>query len=47
LGWQFLDSKENSENANMLFYDMQRNTLLIWQNFIIAKGGCYKPTTLS
>jgi hypothetical protein len=25
---------------------MQPNALLIWQNFIIVKSGCYKPTPL-
>jgi hypothetical protein len=25
---------------------MQPNALLTWQNFIIAKSGCYKPTLL-
>jgi hypothetical protein len=35
-----------SENANMLRHDMQPNALLIWQNFIIIKSECYKPTPL-
>jgi hypothetical protein len=30
-----------SENANMLCHDMQPNVLLIWQNFINVKSGCY------
>jgi hypothetical protein len=46
LGKEFLDSKGNSENANMLCHDMHRNALQIWQHFIIAKSGCYKPTPL-
>jgi hypothetical protein len=41
LGREFLDSKGNSVKANMLCHDMQPNALLIWQNFIIAKSGCY------
>jgi hypothetical protein len=32
------------ENANMLCHDMQPNALQIWQSFITAKSGCYKPT---
>jgi hypothetical protein len=42
LGTEFLDSKGISENANMLCHVMQPNALLIWQNFIIAKSGCYR-----
>jgi hypothetical protein len=30
-----------SENDNMLCHDMQPNALLIWQNFILIKSGCY------
>jgi hypothetical protein len=30
----------------MACHEMQPNALLIWQNFIIAKSGCYKPTPL-
>jgi hypothetical protein len=34
------------ENANTLCHDMHPNALLIWQNFITAKGGCYRLTPL-
>jgi hypothetical protein len=39
LGREFLDSKEISENANMLWYDMQPNALLVWQKKLSEKVG--------
>jgi hypothetical protein len=29
-----------------VIFKMQPNALLTWQNFIITKNGCYKPTPL-